>query len=666
MTSKKKESNYSADDIGVLEGLEPVKQRPGMYTDTKNPNHMMLEMIDNAFDEALGGYADKVVIELNDDGSVMVEDNGRGIPVDMHKTKKIPAVQLILTSLHSGGKLDKKSADSAYKFSGGLHGIGVKMTNALSNRLEVVIWRDGHEYQIAFEQGVLVEELSKKKLPPNEKNKNGTRIQAWPNSKYFDSPNIAANDLERFIKSKSVLLKDVEVSWSRPGRAPVVWKSDGDLNAYLEDSVEDTEAWVANRYNSSVFVEEGNSGSFAAGEGFDLVLGFSEHGRTVKESYVNLIPTKEGGRHEAGLKAGLFEAIKAVGERQKWFPAGLTVDADDVISRVNYILSVKMEDPSFANQTKDSLRSPAGFKLVQSLLKDSFELWLNDHLDQAKNIIDLIVTEAISRQKSPIKIERKKGNAASVLPGKLSDCDSKKPSEAELFLVEGDSAGGSSKQGRDRIFQAILPLRGKLLNTWELNGNEILKSETISNIAIAVGVDTHSIGDVKTVDLSRLRYHKVVILSDADVDGLHIQVLLLTLFYKHFPALVLNGHIYMAQPPLFRVDAPAKKGSKKGEKRKMYALNQKELDSIIKQLNKEGLTEDKYKISRFKGLGEMNPGQLWETTLDPQNRYLVKVSTKDLKKTDEEFNLMMNKKMSTQRREWMEKDGATITQSIEL
>lgn len=661
MSDRKQNASYDARDIGVLEGLEPVQHRPGMYTRTENPNHIIQEVADNSFDEALGGYASKVSVELHEDGSVSVEDNGRGIPVDIHPVKKRPAVEIIFTVLHSGGKFDKK-AGGAYAFSGGLHGVGVSVTNALSSRMEVTIWRDGHEYFIAFEHGKVAQELSKKRLPLEDRKRTGTRIHAWPEAKYFESANVQVGELERFLRSKAVLLKGVEVSWTRPGRAPTTWTFPGGISQYLEEEVENPEAWVAPRFSASLDYKESRDG-FEEGEGFDLSIGFTQDGRVIRESYVNLIPTPAGGRHETGLRAGLFDAFKAVAERMKLLPSGLKVDADDVMSRACFVLSAKLLDPQFQNQTKDRMTSERGHKLVQGLLRDAFELWLNDHADFAKSIIELIVSEAIRRQKSTVKVDRKKGSGASVLPGKLADCESKDPKTTELFLVEGDSAGGSSKMGRNRENQAILPLRGKLLNTWEVEHARLLVSETIANIAIATGVDPHDFKNIKDVDLSGLRYGKIIIMSDADVDGQHIQVLLLTLFYKHFPALIANGHIWMAQPPLFRVDAPAKKGGKQGP-RKIYALDEKELAAIKKQLEKEGIAEGRYDIFRFKGLGEMNPDQLWETTLDPDARRALRITIQDPKETWDTFDLMMAGKNAKGRREWMERDGGTIEVDI--
>ena len=655
MATKKQKTNYDASDISVLEGLDPVRRRPGMYTHTESTNHIFQEVVDNAFDEVMAGHASRVAVEFHDDGSVSVEDNGRGIPVGLHPVKKRPAVELIFTVLHSGGKFDN-GEKSAYGFSGGLHGVGVSVTNALSRRMEVVIWRDGHEHRIVFADGEVLEKLSSKKLPAAEKGRTGTRIHAWPDEKYFDK-GLAVAQFERFLRSKAILLKGSEVVWTRPDRAPVTWKFDNGLAQYLEEEIEDAEAWVAPRFHADLHHQE-DTGVFRAGEGLELALGFVSSGQTLRESYVNLIHTSQGGRHEGGLRAGLFEATKAVAERMKLIPSGVKIEPEDLMGRECFVLSVMLRDPSFAGQTKERLSSAQAHSLVHGLVRDAFELWLNDHPDHARAVVEMVVNEAVRRSKTATKVERKKGSSGSVLPGKLADCDNKDPREAELFLVEGDSAGGSSKQGRNRAFQAILPLRGKLLNTWEVEPHKLLDSETIYNVAVAVGVDPHGGKSADEVDLSRLRYHKVVILSDADVDGLHIQVLLATLFKKHFPALIERGHIWIAQPPLFRVDAPPKKGSK--GQRKIYALDEKELAAIRKQMEREGVSEERYQVFRFKGLGEMNPDQLWETTLDPESRHMIKVSIHDPRASDEMFDLMMGKKNAQGRREWMERDGASV------
>lgn len=655
MSAKKQKANYDASDISVLEGLDPVRKRPGMYTHTESINHIIQEVVDNAFDEVMAGHASRVTVELHEDGSVSIEDDGRGIPVSLHPQKKRPAVELIFTVLHSGGKFNN-DGESAYGFSGGLHGVGVSVTNALSERLEVTVWRDGQEHRMAFANGEVVEKLKSTKLPSAERKKTGTRLHAWPNMKYFDKP-LVVPLFEKFLRSKAILLKGSEVFWARPDRAPVEWKFDGGLTQYLEEEIEDQEAWIAPRFHAELYHEE-DAGAFREGEGFELAIGFTDTGATIRESYVNLISTSRGGRHETGLRAGLFEATKAVAERMKLVPSNVKIEADDLMGRASFILSVKLRDPEFAGQTKERLSSASAHSLVSGLVRDAFELWLNDHPEHARTVVEMVVSEAVRRSKSIAKVDRKKGSGASVLPGKLADCESKDARVAELFLVEGDSAGGSSKMGRNRAFQAILPLRGKLLNTWEVDASKLLDSDTIYNVAVAAGVDPHDRKRIAEVDFSRLRYHKIVILSDADVDGQHIQVLLLTLFYKHFPGLIEHGNIWIARPPLFRVDAPPKRGAK--GQRKIYALDEGELEAIQKKLHKEGVSEERIQVFRFKGLGEMNPDQLWETTLNPESRHMVKVSILDAKLAEDTFDLMMAKKNSPGRREWMEREGGSV------
>lgn len=666
MTSNRKNSSSKdATGIQVLKGLEPVKQVPGMYTRTENPNHILQEAVDNAFDECLAGHASRVEVELFEDGSVSVQDNGRGIPVDIHKGENRPAVEVIFTVLHSGGKFDKDAEDSLYQFSGGLHGVGVSVTNALSKRLEVTVWKNGREYRIAFEAGDVVEPLSWKKLPEDQRGRSGSRIQAWPDPQYFTNGHLKISEFERFLRSKAVLLKGAEVVWRRPGKEEQIWHFPGGLTQYLEEEVsfpEGVEGWVAPRFTVSLAYEEARDG-FRKGEGFDLALGFSYEGNTVRESYANLIPTPQGGRHEAGLRAGLFEAVSAVAERMKLIPSSVKLEANDVLSRASFVLSVRLVKTEFQGQTKDKLLSESGYKLVQGLLRDSFELWLNDHAEVAKAIVDLAVTEAQRRQKANIKVERRRGGSGAVLPGKLTDCASNSPVESELFLVEGDSAGGSVKQGRDKEFQALLPLRGKVINTWELDEVDVMQHAEPRDISIAIGIQPHPGKTAAEVDLSKLRYHKIVILADADIDGFHIQVLLCTLFLKHFPALVEKGHVWIAQPPLYRVDAPAKKGAKERFE-KHYALDQAELDKIIRDLEKRGVKEAQWTVQRFKGLGEMNPEQLYETTLDPDVRKMMQLKVSNNRETEEAFDLMMAKKNVEPRREWMEQEGNSVEADI--
>lgn len=658
-TTKKK---YDEQDIDVLKGLEPVQHRPGMYTRTENPNHIIQEVIDNAQDEALAGFASAITVELHDDGSISVEDNGRGIPVGKHPKEGKPVIEVVFTVLHAGGKF-RKGEGQTYGFTGGLHGVGVSVTNALSDKLEVTVFREGYQHQLTFEKGAVAVPLSKKKLSKEDADKTGTRVRAWPTAKYFESSKIDINELERYLRSKAVLLKGTVVTYKRPNHEPKVWSFPDGLAQYLQEQVAGSESeWIAPIFTTEKFYETSTE-SFDQGEGFELAIGWAYQGRANKESYVNLIPTRDGGRHETGMKVGLLDAFRVVGDRLGIFPKGIRIENEDVLSSMSYVLSVKLLDPQFQNQTKDKMTSEKGQRLVSGLLRDEMELWLNDHPQHAKNLLDNMVASAISRSKTGAKTERKRTVGASMLPGKLSDCELKDVKLTELFLVEGDSAGGSSKEGRDRKTQAILPLRGKILNTWDLEAHVAMDSEMISNIALAVGVEPHTLKTMDQADLSKLRYGKVMIMADADVDGQHIQVLLLTLFLRHFPALLEKGHIWIAQPPLYRVDAPAKKGSKSGP-RKMYALDESELNGLAKQLEKEGIRKREgdmsggYTVTRFKGLGEMSAAQLGETTMDPENRHTIQIVFNDLEEALKEFELMMGKK-SDPRREWMERDGRT-------
>ena len=438
--------SYTEADIGVLKGLEPVQHRPGMYTRTESPNHIMQEVADNAFDEAQGGYANRVSVELHEDGSVSIEDNGRGIPVGLHPTEKRPTVEVVFTILHAGGKFNK-GGESAYKFTGGLHGVGVSVTNALSERMEVTVWRDGHEHRLVFSHGAVVEQLSKKKLPADQKDRTGSRVQAWPAAKYFESASLHVAEFERFLRSKAVLLPGVEVAWTRPNRPTTTWCFPGGMTQYLEEQVEDPESWLAPRYEVDLH-HQSSDGSFDEGEGFKLALGFTGEGRTVRESYVNLIPTPNGGRHENGLRAGLFEAVRAVADRSGRLPKGVKLEADDIWGRASFVLSTQMTDPQFQNQTKDKMTSEKGQRLVQGLLRDNFELWLGDHPEAANAIVDMAVNEAVRRTKSMVKAERKKGSSAATLPGKLADCESKDVNNTELSWWRATRrAGLPSKAG---------------------------------------------------------------------------------------------------------------------------------------------------------------------------------------------------------------------------
>lgn len=657
-TEKKKK--YDSDDIEVLEGLEPVKHRPGMYTRTENPNHIIQEVIDNAQDEALAGFATRIIVKQYEDGAYSIEDNGRGIPVSIHKKEGKPAVELIFTKLHSGGKFNKTSGDGAYQFSGGLHGVGVSVTNALSKRLEATVWRDGYEHTLAFEDGNLVEPLKRKKLPAELKDKTGTMVKTWPDGKYFDSPNISNTEMERYLKAKAVLMSGVSLVYEKHNKAPIEWHYENGIPDYLKEEAGESNWLTDEPFFNETYMFESNE-QFNKGEGFALALGWSDYGKVVRESFVNLIPTPSGGTHEAGLRTGVFEAIKNFAERLNLIPNKLKIEADDIWSRMSFVLSLKLTDPQFQGQTKDKLTSRQANKLVNSLIKDVLELWLSNHLDEAKSIIELVVNEASRRTKEASKVDRKKISSISALPGKLSDCQSDEVELTELYLVEGDSAGGSAKQGRNREYQAILPLRGKLLNTWNATDEELYKAFIVGDISLAIGVEPHKDKKLEDVDLSKLRYGKTIILADADVDGLHIQVLLLTLFLKHFPALIHNKRIFIGVPPLYRIDAPPKKGSKgaKRDNRIFYAVTEDERDGILRDLTKEGLSENNWTVSRFKGLGEMNPDQLKETTMDPSQRKLLEVTMDNVQETIEAFELIMGSNIPP-RKEWMEKYGNTV------
>lgn len=658
MATKKPASDYSESSIRVLKGLEPVKQRPGMYTRTENPLHIIQEVIDNASDEALGGHCTHIAVTQNVDGSITVEDNGRGIPVGLHPEEGVPTVEIVFTRLHAGGKFDKGSG-GAYAFSGGLHGVGVSVTNALSKRLEITVWRkesDGNGlHHLVFENGDVVEPLNSRPAPRDGK-KSGTRVTAWPDPKYFDSPNISQPELQRLLRSKAVLLPGVTVTLTNAKTGDTqTWLYAEGLRGYLTESL----AQVSNGETLIPLFEgaqyaTSESEGFAEGEGAAWVVAWTEEGAVVRESYVNLIPTSNGGTHESGLREGLFGAVKNFVEMHSLLPKGVKLLPEDVFARASFVLSAKVLDPQFQGQIKERLNSRDAVKLVSTYAKPPLELWLNQHVDYGKKLAELVIKQAQSRQRSLQKVEKKKSSGVAVLPGKLTDCESSDISRNELFLVEGDSAGGSAKMGRDKEFQAILPLRGKVLNSWETDRDRLFANNEIHDIAVAIGVDPHGASD--TPDLSGLRYGKICILSDADVDGSHIQVLLLTLFFRHFPALIKRGHICIARPPLYRVDAPAR-----GKKpiQKIYALDDGELVAIEDKLRKDGVKQGAWSISRFKGLGEMNAEQLWETTMNPDTRRLLPVTLGEVDHVDSSarFNMLMGKGEAAGRRAWIEEHG---------
>ncbi|MYM91244.1 DNA topoisomerase IV subunit B [Rugamonas sp. FT82W] len=658
MATKKPVSDYSEASIRVLKGLEPVKQRPGMYTRTENPLHIIQEVIDNASDEALGGHCKNIIVTQNADGSITVEDDGRGIPVGLHPEEGVPTVEIVFTRLHAGGKFDKGSG-GAYAFSGGLHGVGVSVTNALSKRLEITVWRkepDGTGlHKLAFEHGDVVEPLSSV-VAPRDGKKSGTRVTAWPDAKYFDSPAISQTELQRLLRSKAVLLPGVTVTLTnaKTGESQT-WQYNDGLRGYLTEALAqatDGETLIP-LFEGAQFATPDAEG-FAEGEGAAWVVAWTEQGAVVRESYVNLIPTPNGGTHESGLRDGLYGAVKNFVEMHSLLPKGVKLLPEDVFARVSFVLSAKVLDPQFQGQIKERLNSRDAVRLVSTFSKPALELWLNHHVDYGKKLAELVIKQAQSRLRSLQKVEKKKSSGVAVLPGKLTDCESSDATRTELFLVEGDSAGGSAKMGRDKEFQAILPLRGKVLNSWETDKDRLFANNEIHDISVAIGVDPHGIDS--TPDLSGLRYGKICILSDADVDGSHIQVLLLTLFFKHFPGLIANGNICIARPPLFRVDAPAR-----GKKpiQKLYALDAGELTAIEDKLRKDGLKEGAWSISRFKGLGEMNAEQLWETTMNPDTRRLLPVSLGGYGHGESaaRFNMLMGKGEAAARRAWIEEHG---------
>ncbi|SNS68417.1 DNA topoisomerase IV subunit B [Noviherbaspirillum humi] len=653
-TKKISASDYSESSIRVLKGLEPVKQRPGMYTRTENPLHIIQEVIDNASDEALGGFCKNILVTLNGDGSVSVEDDGRGIPVGLHPEEKVPTVEIVFTRLHAGGKFDKGSG-GAYSFSGGLHGVGVSVTNALASRLEITVWREAGVHELVFEDGFVVQKLKSRPMTREDK-KSGTRVTVWPNAKYFDSSAIPMGELQRLLRSKAVLLPGVKVTLhnAKTGDSQV-WQYEQGLRGYLMESLsQSSHAEPMIPLFEGEQYANGNDDGFAEGEGAAWVVAWTEEGNVVRESYVNLIPTPAGGTHESGLREGLFGAVKSFVEMHSLLPKGVKLLPEDVFARVSFVLSAKVLDPQFQGQIKERLNSRDAVRLVGSFTRPALELWLNHHVDYGKKLADLVIKQAQSRLRSAQKVEKKKSSGVAVLPGKLTDCESDDVSRNELFLVEGDSAGGSAKMGRDKEFQAILPLRGKVLNSWETERDRLFANNEIHDIAVAIGVDPHGAND--TPDLSGLRYGKICILSDADVDGSHIQVLLLTLFFRHFPQLIARGHIYVARPPLFRVDAPAR-GKKQAQK--LYALDEGELEAIEDKLRKDGVREGGWAISRFKGLGEMNAEQLWETTMNPDTRRLLQVSLGDfdLTMSENRFNMLMGKGEAAARRAWLEEHG---------
>ncbi|WGE13769.1 DNA topoisomerase IV subunit B [Pasteurella multocida] len=630
-------SNYSAQEITVLKDLEPVQLRPGMYTDTTRPNHLGQEVIDNSVDEALAGYANKIEVVLHKDQSLEVIDNGRGMPVDIHPVEKLSGVEVILTKLHAGGKFSNKN----YEFSGGLHGVGISVVNALSERVDVTVKRNGEVYKIAFENGRKVEELEV--IGTCGRRNTGTTVHFKPNPKYFDSDKFSVSRLRHLLRAKAVLCSGLEIKFiDKINQTEDCWCYEDGLADYLSEAVNGLETLPETPFIGD-FKGDTEAVSWA-------LLWLPEGGELLSESYVNLIPTIQGGIHVNGLRQGLLDAMREFCEFRNLLPRGVKLSADDIWERCAYVLSLKMQDPQFAGQTKERLSSRQSAVFVAGVVKDAFSLWLNQHVQQAELLAEMAISSAQRRLRAAKKVVRKKLVSGPALPGKLADCSQQDLDKTELFLVEGDSAGGSAKQARDREYQAILPLRGKILNTWEVSSEQVLSSSEIHDIAVALGIDPDN------EDLSQLRYGKVCILADADSDGLHIATLLCALFLRHFPKLVQKGHVYVAMPPLYRIDLG---------KDVFYALDESEKDAILDRLKgKKG----KPNVQRFKGLGEMNPLQLRETTMDPNTRRLVQL-TYDLEQEEqaatlELMDMLLAKKRAEDRKNWLQTKGDQVDLAV--
>ncbi|MBE0435833.1 MAG: DNA topoisomerase IV subunit B [Methylomicrobium sp.] len=622
-------NDYNAAAIEVLSGLEPVRKRPGMYTDTTRPNHLVQEVVDNSVDEAIAGHADNITVMLYKDGSVSVSDNGRGMPVDIHPEQGIPGVEVILTQLHAGGKFSNKN----YQFSGGLHGVGVSVVNALSAHLEIEVKRGGKVYRMTFADGEKQSELAE--MGTVGRNNTGTSVKFWPNEKYFDSSKISVSKLRHVLRAKAVLCPGLNITLqSEFTDEQWQWCYQDGLKEYLLDRVGDAEF-----YPEPPFMGKMTSDHEAVEWG--IVWTADSLPEAINESYVNLVPTAQGGTHVNGLRAGLTEAMREFCDFRNLLPRGIKVSPEDVWEHCHFILSVKLEDPQFSGQTKERLSSRECVAFVSGVAKDGFSLWLNQHPSEGEKIAEIIIASAQKRLKSAKKIVRKKLTSGPALPGKLADCSGQDIGRSELFLVEGDSAGGSAKQARDREFQAIMPLRGKILNTWEVDSSQVMASQEVHDIAVALGIEPGS------DDLRSLRYGKVCILADADSDGNHIATLICALFYQHFNALVQAGHVFVAMPPLYRVDIG---------KKVFYALDESERQGVLDRIKAEKL-KGQINVQRFKGLGEMNPSQLRETTMNPDTRRLVQLTVTEDDDTSEQLDLLLAKKRSPDRKHWLETKG---------
>jgi topoisomerase IV subunit B len=620
--------SYDASSIEVLSGLDPVRRRPGMYTDTTRPNHLAQEVVDNSVDEAIAGHCKRIVVTLFRDNSLQVEDDGRGMPVDIHPKEGIPGVELILTRLHAGGKFSNDN----YRYSGGLHGVGVSVVNALSRNLEVWIRRGGQEHNMSFRGGEKSGELER--VGTVGRNNTGTTIRFWPDEKYFDSPKFSVPRLRHLLRAKAVLCPGLEVTLHQEASGETeTWHYEGGLGDYLREALQGAAALPAEPFCGSV---QGGT------ETADWALAWlPEGGEPVTESYVNLIPTVQGGTHVNGFRAGLTEALREFCEFRNLLPRGVRLAPDDVWAQVAYVLSVKLEDPQFSGQTKERLSSRECAAFVSGTVKDALAIWLNQHPEAGESIAQLAISNASARLKASKKVVRKRIVSGPALPGKLADCSAQDSERSELFLVEGDSAGGSAKQARDREFQAVMPLRGKILNTWEVDSAEVLASQEVHDISVALGVDPGS------RELRGLRYNRICILADADSDGLHIATLLCALFLRHFPALVDAGHVFVAMPPLFRIDVG---------KHVFYALDDAERRGVLHRIEAENM-KGKLTVTRFKGLGEMSALQLRETTMAPETRRLVQLTLSEGDQTHELMDMLLAKKRAGDRREWLQAKG---------
>ncbi len=653
----KSPQTYDAESIQTLEGLEPVRRHPGMYTRTNTPNHILQEVVDNAADECLAGFAKAISVTLHADGTITVADDGRGIPVDLHPVKKVPGIQLVFSVLHAGGKFDKRN----YGFSGGLHGVGVSVTNALSTTLVATVHRDGREYKIGFENGELTEKLFETGVPV-PKGKNGTIVHFRPNGKYFDAPEIHVPSLERLLRTKAMLLPGITTTLKAEGGLfadEKSWKYVEGMTDYLREMVAERDL-AAPIFVGSRHWTERDSEEYAVGEGADWALCWIADGTGLGESFVNLIPTPQGGTHVNGLRSAVCESIRSFAEHHDMMPRNVKIVPDDVWGKCCYIFSARIKNPQFDGQTKERLSSRGAPAMIASVFRDRFELWLNEHPEYGKVIAALAVDAANARMRQAKKVEKKKQGTLGTLPGKLADCKEDDPERTELFLVEGDSAGGSAKMARDRDNQAILPLRGKLLNTWEVAANDVLACEAVHNIIVSIGIDPHKRGEKP--DLSGLRYGKVIIMTDADVDGAHIRSLLEGFFLRHLPALVEQGHVYVAEAPLYRVDVPPHGKAK--VRRIVYCLDEEELDAAKARAEGEGVDLEKLKVQRFKGLGEMNPEQLWETTMNPDTRKLLplRILSGREDETYAAVDRCLSSKRVSDRRSWIEAEGKMGTE----